>query len=262
MPMTLLDPNFYRRCLTHHAEVSELDFVVPNSIPIPYFGDLAAFLKSPLRVLTAALNPSDREFPAGEPRFNVLKGRRGPSELEAELGAYFTSNPYRGWFSSFEPVLNGLEASYGGKMAVREYRSTALHVDLCSPIATSPTWSKLTRGQRTGLTAIGREVFDWLVDELEPNIIVASLGWGHIEEWHADFQSGRSWERVVEHGTTAKGAALRSPLLVQFNTIKSKKGWPLLFVNATAADKPFGRFTTARKLAAGETLRQRLQDRH
>jgi hypothetical protein len=39
-------------------------------------------------------------------------------------------------------------------MAVREYRSTALHVDLYSPIATSPTWSKLTRGKRTGLTAM------------------------------------------------------------------------------------------------------------
>jgi hypothetical protein len=258
--MNLLDPDFYRRCLTHHAEVRDLDFVVPNSIPIPYFGDLAAFLDSPLRVLTAALNPSDREFPASEPRFDVSKGLRGSAELETELGAYFRGNPYRGWFSSFEPVLNGLEASYGGKMAKGEYSSTALHVDLCSPIATSPTWSKLTLEQRTGLTTTGREIFEWLVDELEPNIIVASLGWRHIEGWHADFQSGRNWERIVEHRITAKGAPLRTALLVQFNTIKSRKGRPLLFVNATAADKPFGRFTIARKLAAGQTLRQRLQD--
>ena len=105
-------------------------------------------------------------------------------------------------------------------------------------------------------------IFEWLIDELEPTIIVASLGWGHIEKWHSDFQSGRSWERIVEYRTAAKGAPLRAPLLVQFNTIKSRKGRALVFVNGTAADKPFGRFTTERKLEVGRTLRQLLQDKH
>jgi hypothetical protein len=260
--MNVLDPNFYRRCVTHYAEVRDLDFVVPNSMPIPYFGDLAAFFASPLRVLTAALNPSGREFPASEPRFDVSRGLWGAAELEAELSTYFRRNPYRSWFSSFEPVLNGLEVTSGDKMAHGEYSSTALHVDLCSPIATSPTWSKLTLEQRSELTTTGREIFEWLIDELEPTIIVASLGWGHIEKWHSDFQSGRSWERIVEYRTAAKGAPLRAPLLVQFNTIKSRKGRALVFVNGTAADKPFGRFTTERKLEVGRTLRQLLQDKH
>jgi hypothetical protein len=258
--MNVLDPKFYRRCLTHYAEVRDLDFVVPNSIPIPYFGNLAAFLASPLRVLTAALNPSGREFPVSEPRFDVSRSLRGPAELEQELSAYFERNPYRTWFNSFEPVLNGLEATYGGKMARGEYSSTALHVDLCSPIATSPTWSQLKSEQRSQLTKTGRELFEWFVDELQPNIVVASLGWAHIENWHSDFQSGRTWERIAEHKTASKGAPLRRPLLVQFNAMKSRKGRPMVFVNATAADKPFGRFTTERKLEAGRTLRQLLQD--
>jgi hypothetical protein len=132
--MNLLDPDLYRRCLSHHVEVRKLDFVVSNSLPIPYFGDLAAFLKSPLRVLTAALNPSDQEFLSSAPRFDVAKGQQGSAELEAELSAYFRSNPYRRWFRSFERVLNGLEASYGGVMSDGKYCSTALHVDMCSPI--------------------------------------------------------------------------------------------------------------------------------
>jgi hypothetical protein len=256
---SLLDANFYSRCLVHLAEVRELDFVVPHSLPIPYFGDLKRYLASPLRVLTAALNPSNREFPDDKPRFEVAMGLQGPAELEAQLSAYFRRHPYRSWFNSFEPVLNGLEASYGGKMANGDYASTALHVDMCSPIATSPTWSKLTTEQRANLTTVGRDIFEWLIDELKPDMIVASLGWGHLETWNADFEAGRRWERLAEHRTAAEGKLLRAPLLVQVGSISSRKGRPLVFVNASAADKPFGRFTTERKLEAGRKLLARLR---
>lgn len=177
---SVLDANFYSRCLAHLADVRELDFVVQHSLPIPYFGDLKGYLESPLRVLTAALNPSNREFPEDRARFDIAKGLRGPAELETELSAYFRRNPYRSWFSAFEPVLNGLGASYGGKMAGRDHASTALHVDMCSPIATAPTWSKLSATQRGKLTRTGREIFESLIDELEPHVIVASIGWAHL----------------------------------------------------------------------------------
>jgi hypothetical protein len=256
---SLLDPKFYSLCLAHLAEVLELDFVVPHSLPIPYFGDLKRYLESPLRVLTAALNPSNREFPKDQPRFDVARGLRGPGELETELSAYFSRNPYRSWFSSFEPVLNGLEASYGGKMAGRDLASTALHVDMCSPIATAPTWSKLCTPQREKLTTTGRKIFEWLVDELEPHIIVASLGWAHLQEWNADFQEGRRWERIAEHSTAANGKPLRAPLLVHVGKVSFRKERPLLFVNASAFRRPFGSFTTERKLAAGKKLLGRLR---
>jgi len=255
---TVLAADFYRLCLDHHAEVRELDFVVPQSLPIPYFGDLNAYRKSPLRVLTAALNPSGREFPKDQPRFDVAKGLRGPAELEAELGAYFSRNPYRSWFGAFEPVLNGLQATYGGKMSDGEFASTALHLDMCSPIATSPTWSRLTIEQRAKLTTVGRNIFEWLVDELEPHIIVASLGWMHLQDWNSEFQTGRKWELIAEHRTASNGKPLRAPLLIQFGSISSRKGRKLAFVNASAANTPFGRFTTHRKREAGQRLLARL----
>lgn len=257
--MSLLEADFYRYCLAHLTEAQEHDFVVRRSLPIPYFGDVKGYLTSPLRVLTAALNPSDREFPSDLPRFDVESGLRGPEGLETELRSYFERNPYRSWFSSFEPVLNGLGASYGGKMTSLEFSSVALHVDMCSPIATSPTWSKLRADQRAQLTGAGRKVFDWLVDLLEPQIIVASLGWAHLQNWNDDFRAGRSWERLEEHSTSAKGTPLRVPLLVQVGRIASRNGRDLVFVNASAADKPFGRFTTERKHMAGQKLLARLR---
>lgn len=255
---TQLESNLYDRCLEHLIAVRELDFVVPKSLPIPYFGDLKRYLKSPLRVLTAALNPSNREFPADDPRFDVLKGLRGPAELELELSNYFYRNPYRAWFSAFEPVLNGLEASFGGQMATQEYPSTALHVDMCSPIATAPTWSKLSATQRAKLTITGREIFESLVDGLKPHVIVASLGWSHLQQWNDDFRAGRSWEPLLEHPTTAKGVPLRANLVVQVRAMSSRNGHSFIFVNASAADKPFGRFTTGRKYEAGQKLLERL----
>src|SRR5205823_2619833 len=132
------------------------------------------------------------------------------------------------------------------KMTNGVYASTALHIDMCSPIATSPTWSGLAVEQRAKLTVTGRYIFEWLIDELKPHVVIASVGWSHIDKWNTHFASGRSWERIMEHRTAAGGQALRAPLVVQANTIRSRSGHSHLFVNASAADKPFGRFTTGR----------------
>jgi hypothetical protein len=256
--MNLIGSDIYAQCLDHHREIGDLDFVVKGSLPIPYFGDLAAYRASPLKVLTAALNPSHKEFPADNPRFDIARGLTGADALEVELSNYFRFNPYRRWFRSFEPVLNGLGASYGGKMADDEYRHTALHLDMCSPIATSPTWSRLTSDQREMLTPTGRWTFERLVDALKPDVIIASLDWGHIEAWHADFRTGRDWEPILTYPTSFSGAQLRTPLRVQANSLRSSMDHVYLFANGSAANTPFGRFHNDRKRAVGLALLGRL----
>ena len=43
--MTLLPMELYDRCLAHHREVeARLPHVVKDSIPIPFFGDVGAYL--------------------------------------------------------------------------------------------------------------------------------------------------------------------------------------------------------------------------
>ncbi len=115
---------------------------VKPAVPILFFGDLDAYRASPLRVLTVGLNPSLHEFPADDPfrRFPLAEGSLGgePSRYLDAMSAYFRTDPYVKWFSAFEPLLKGMRASYypGGA-------STALHTDICSPVATNPTWNNL-----------------------------------------------------------------------------------------------------------------------
>ena len=117
------------------------------SIPILFFGDLQAYFDSAVRVLTVGLNPSRREFPSESDfqRFPIAEGI-AVSEVNPYLDAlstYFRTHPYRNWFRSFEPMLNGLGASY-----YEGQDSTALHTDICTPVATDPTWSRLGRAAR------------------------------------------------------------------------------------------------------------------
>ena len=101
---------------------------------------------STLRVLTVGLNPSLQEFPADRPfsRFPLDEGTagRGRDHYLYALSSYFRTDPYRAWFRAFEPLLNGAGASY-----YEGFTSTALHTDICSPVATDPTWKFSHPGQ-------------------------------------------------------------------------------------------------------------------
>ena len=89
---------------------------VSPSVPILFFGNVHAYFSSRMRVLTVGLNPSLHEFPADSPfrRFPLAEGITvsEPDRYLDALAAYFRTDPYRSWFSAFEPLLNGLEASY------------------------------------------------------------------------------------------------------------------------------------------------------
>ena len=121
---------------------------VTPAVPILFFGDLDAHLASPLRVVTVGLNPSRKEFPADEPfrRFPLAQGNRNPSRYLHAMSDYFRTEPYSSWFNAFKPLLDGLGASYYPGSA-----STALHTDICSPVATDPTWNDLDKVSEAAL---------------------------------------------------------------------------------------------------------------
>ena len=85
-------------------------------MPILFFGDLDAYVDSQPRVLTVGLNPSRNEFPEGDPfqRFPLANDAAAadPQRSLDALCAYFRTRPYTQWFNSFEPLLNGMGASY------------------------------------------------------------------------------------------------------------------------------------------------------
>ena len=153
--------------------------MTPHSAPILYFGDLDAYRASSLRVITVGVNPSGEEFPAAAPwsRFPVKAIAEAtevvpllPDYLCA-LNNYFRLRPYKRWFGSYEPALNGMSASYyDGATA------TAIHTDVCTPVPTSPVWGRLERHEWRALAPDGVALWHSLVEELEPHVILASIG--------------------------------------------------------------------------------------
>jgi len=82
-----------------HRATGGQPWLVAPSAPILFFGDLHAYRGSPLRVITVALNPSNREFPEPDPfsRFKTFTGPEVPatSDYICALNAYFRAIPYR-----------------------------------------------------------------------------------------------------------------------------------------------------------------------
>ena len=176
----------YERAIVHHGEHIGASWLVPRSIPILYFGDLAAYRSSPRRVVTVALNPSLAEF--ADARF-VIPDPLTPAALEGALSAYFGLRPYSGWFDpAFETLLQPLGVSFYGSRypggAPKWWRpqpNQALHTDLCSPLATNPVWSRLDEAVRMHLRQVGIALWRDLITTLDPDLILVSVAREHLD---------------------------------------------------------------------------------
>ena len=178
----LVSKNLLQSALNHYNKFKKLDFVVKPSLPVLYFGDLCAYTKSEFKIITAALNPSDaefKEFRDSKPSFLRFPDyNKSVETLYLSLNEYFKNIPYKKWFgkpvignSGFLPILNGLETCYYDGIK----KNTAIHTDICSPLATTPTWSKLSSVQQKELFKDGFELWKKLVLEIKPDLILMSL---------------------------------------------------------------------------------------
>jgi len=161
----------------------DLPFVVKDSIPVVYFGDLDAYLKSSLKVITIGLNPSLQEFksvdkfgvtqPLSNPRFNTdinFNSVDCVMHLKSTLNNYFKNNPYK-WFNKYEKLLNAIERPDNHVSC--SYYSNAIHVDVYSAIATNPTWGGLSESQKNQVK--NTYLFKQLLDYLSPDRILISV---------------------------------------------------------------------------------------
>jgi hypothetical protein len=216
--------------------------LVRPSMPILFFGDLAAYLSSPIRIITVGLNPSGREFPAGRPwlRFPTMEGfdavtrRPETSAYLSSLSGYFKNAPYRSWFESLEPVLNGFGSSF-----YRGGAGVALHTDLCSPLPTSPTWSRLSAEVASSLSADGTVLWRVLADTLAPDLVVVSLARRHRDR----IVQGGQWEEAYR-------LERRRPYVAELAVTRLwSREVPVLF--GPAAQLPFGTLAKADKRELG-----------
>ena len=235
--------------------VARRTFCVNPAVPILFFGDLDAYRDSPLRVLTVGLNPSWHEFPANRPfrRFPLAEGISGGewSRYLDAMSAYFRTDPYSAWFSAYEPLLNGMDASY-----YHDHASTALHTDICSPVATSPTWSRLDEAVRAALESDGGPLWHMLLEELKPQIVVLSVAKAHLAR--ISFTPMTDWAAVHAFLRKADGEPLSQPYEIsgRWYDVGGEKS---LFIFGRAAQKPFGLLANIRKRRAGALVLEAYQ---
>ena len=223
---------------------------VGPAIPILFFGDLDAYGESRHRVLTVGLNPSRTEFPTGNPfqRFPLAESIR-PEDQEPyldALSAYFRTSPYRKWFRSFEPMLNGMSASYYDHST-----STALHTDICSPVATDPTWSRLREADRRLLAHDGRRLWHELLMTLRPNVVVLSVAKSHLE--HIAFEPLGPWQ-LIHSFDRKRAGTLRSYAYEVLGCWHLVGTEPALFVFCPASQTPLGSITNDQKRRLGISM--------
>lgn len=153
--------------------------IVPDRMPLLWFGDLPAYEKSNLRVLTVSKNPSDAEFGMHHRFSSVLTE---PSvAYQTVLNQYFKHNPNK-WFHQLAKFLPIFDAGYEDAV------NTALHIDLFTPIATKPVWPGLGDKQQ-----YFNMKFDQLVKILAPDVILTSLSVANL-----NILLKHSGEKVVE----------------------------------------------------------------
>ena len=220
--------------------------LVRPSIPILFFGDDERYFASPKRIITVGLNPSRVEFPAAD-RFERFPAAReiNPASPALDwylraLHDYFRERPYNAWFRpAFEPILNGLGASYYDGAA-----STALHTDICSPLATDPTWTRLRDG-RAALEATGIELWHRLVERLAPDVILISVARQHLEKIR--FPRLDEWQTLHTVERT-------NPFPVQAIRLEVTPGKTTLLVFGRAANHPFGTVSAKDKRLIGVSV--------
>lgn len=207
---------------------------IAPAIPILFFGDADAYCASSTRLLSVGLNPSSQEFPARRPfqRFPLASSVTATDQdrYVRALSAYFRTAPYRNWFRNFEPLLNGATSSYYPGSP-----STALHTDICSPVATDPTWSKLGERDRETLKMYGLPLWHALLEQLRPHIVVLSVAEPYLDDIHFD-ALGR-WSALHTFERAADGTLRARPYQVRSRWY-DVGGDPSLFVFGPAGRTP------------------------
>lgn len=155
--------------------LNNASYIIKPSCPVLYFGNANEYQESACKIVTVGLNPSGVEFVNGG-QTSVDLRFRGSSDTNMEaycdaLNRYFEYNPYRKWFSSYENILQGLDASFWDKGK----KNRALHTDICSTLATSPTWSKLKNDEKQSLQEKGKKAWLELIMVLRPDAILIAV---------------------------------------------------------------------------------------
>ena len=229
------------------------------SIPLLYLGNYESYKQSPLKILTVGTNPSDKEFPIHNAfcRFKDAENLLYKENISEEdvltylksLNSYFNSNNAE-WFDHFEPLLNGLNASY-----YSDHASTVLHTYMCSPLTTLEPWSKYEKTTSPLLfhdvVYQGLKIWLDLLDTLAPDIVLTSLG-DNYRGWLFPEQN-LEWVKFHVFKETADGRERGRPFNVQCVVAKLGSDKRCLLVFGDRSVIPF-MISKKQKIMLGEKI--------
>jgi hypothetical protein len=231
----------------HHQK----DFVITPPIPILFFGDLRRYFASPIRVVTVGLNPSRIEFPDAD-RFRrfpeardldwTAKDATFSGRYITALSDYFRRAPYMKWFNAYEYILHGIDASYRDGAP-----STALHTDICTPLATDPTWSRLSPVHRAALESRGTPLWHRLVAYLAPHVLLVSIARSRLDAF--TFAEKSEWEIIYT-------IEQKKPYEIGARKIRLAEGNDTIIVFGRASQTPFGSISAVDKRKVGARVKE------
>ena len=243
----MISDNLVEKTFEYFDKYKDNKVVVTPSLPILYFGDLDAYANSELKIITVGKNPSDNEFRLTKSDsfsfVRFLNWNENTRNLIPSLNPYFKDKPLSQWFSCFEPILNGMSSSYYHK----EQPNTALHTDICSPLATEPTWSRLSKKTQNDLFKEGFLIWKELIEELEPDIMLVSIP-------RALFKSvfKTNGKELVVFNYKKDGEPRKKPYVVKLYEYELNSTKKVKVVFGQAANKPFGTIHNKQKNKIGE----------
>jgi hypothetical protein len=160
----------------------------PEATPVLFFGEIAR-----ARIVTAAINPSAREFvardgaPLARPRLLHDRARSGSAPADAEralelMRSYFDPARdvvYWDWFRPVEHLLNALGASM--------VDASAASTNVRSCVATRESWSRTPVDVRTRLAEAWQPDFVVVLRSAAAMRTLVLLGPGAIDAFRAAF---------------------------------------------------------------------------
>ena len=233
----------------YYQDIQHQDYAVKPAIPILYFGDVNAYFESEIKIITVGKNPSLIEFcrQKGEPysflRFPYWAEKQ---DYAAALNSYFECEPYKSWFGNYEAILNGIDASYYSSSSKI---NRAIQTDICSPIATDPTWTKLSGETQKELFNAGFQLWLDLINILEPDIILISIARSWLQELNLTNEI-----KFVSFDKKQDGTDRARPYVIHQYELSLNRGKVSKVYFGQAAEKPFGTLSNDFKQKLGKKI--------
>ncbi len=128
---------------------------------------------------------------------------------------------------------------------------------LCSPVATDPTWSRLSEADRRLLAHDGRPLWHELLVALRPNVVVLSVAKSHLE--HIAFETLGPWQLIHSFDRKRDGT-LRSYAYEVLGCWHLVGDEPALFVFCPASQTPLGSISDSQKRELGAIVADACRD--